>query len=96
MGGPSVVTMKRECMQFFDPNCILLMDTEFYHRMRYYNGMPTIVPDIMVANREGAHRVSMNLDLDSVCEHPEGNWEVNQKELDYVVEKHKETREYAS
>ena len=37
----------------------------------------------------------MNLDLDSVCEHPEGNWEVNQKELDYVVEKHKETREYA-
>ena len=96
MGGPSVVTMKRECMQFFDPNCRLLMDTEFYHRMRYYNGMPTIVPDIMVANREGAHRVSMNLDLDSVCEHPEGNWEVNQKELDYVVEKHKETREYAS
>ena len=39
--------------------------------------------------------VSMNLDLDIVCEHPDGNWEVNQEELDYVVDKHRETRDYA-
>ena len=95
MGGPSVVTMRTECRDYFDENCRLLMDTEFYHRMRFYHGMPAIIPDIMVANREGEHRVSMNLNLDTICEHPDGNWEVNQEELDYVVEKHRETRDYA-
>ena len=96
MGGPSVVTMRRDCLEYFDPKCRLLMDTEFYHRMRYNNGMPAILDDICIANREGDHRVSMNLDLDTLCEHEEGNWEVNKKELDYVVQKHEGKRDYAN
>ena len=96
MGGPSVVTMKRDSVEFFDPKCRLLMDTEFYHRMRYNYGRPAILEDICIANREGDHRVSMNLDLDTVCEHDDGNWEVNKKELDYVVQKHEGTRDYAN
>jgi len=95
MGGPSIVTMRRECVEFFDEECRMLMDTEFYHRMRYEYGMPTILPDILHADREGDHRVSANLDLDIICQHPEGSWHANSKELDYVVNKHRETRDYA-
>jgi hypothetical protein len=63
--------------------------------MRYYHGMPSIIENILVASREGDHRISANLDLDIVCEHPEGSWEANSQELGYVTNKHKETREYA-
>lgn len=94
MGGPSIVSMKKECIQYFDPNCRMLMDTEFYHRMRYNYGMPTIINDILVCSREGTHRVSANLDLDIICEHPDGSWEANSEELNYVINKHKNTRNY--
>lgn len=94
MGGPSIVSMKKECTEYFDPKCRMLMDTEFYHRMRYNYGMPVIIDDILVCSREGDYRVSSNLDLDIVCEHPEGSWEANSLELEYVTTKHKDTREY--
>ncbi len=84
MGGPSIVTMRKESVELFDPTCKMLMDTEFYHRMRYYHGMPQIVENILVASREGDHRISANLDLDIVCQHPDGSWEANSKELEYV------------
>lgn len=96
MGGPSIVTMRKECVELFDPNCKMLMDTEFYHRMRYNYGMPSIIENILVASREGDHRISANLDLDIVCQHPDGSWEANSQELEYVTNKHKETREYAN
>jgi hypothetical protein len=84
--------MKKECIQYFDPKCRMLMDTEFYHRMRYNYGMPSIIDDILVCSREGDYRVSANLDLDIVCEHPDGSWEANSQELEYVTTKHKDTR----
>ena len=31
---------------------------------------------------------------DARIEHPEGGWLVNKKELEYVLEKNKDTREY--
>jgi len=95
MGGPSIATVRRECLEYFDPECKMLMDTEFYHRMRYFHGMPEIVDDICVCSREGDYRVSSNLELDIICEHPDGSWQANAKELEYVTEKHKETRDYA-
>jgi hypothetical protein len=70
MGGPSIVTMRKESVELFDPECKMLMDTEFYHR------------------------ISANLDLDIICQHPDGSWEANSKELEYVTNKHRETREY--
>lgn len=94
MGGPSIVSMKKECIEYFDPECKMLMDTEFYHRMRYNYGMPTVIDDVLVCSREGKHRISSNLHLDIICEHPEGCWEANSKELEYVMKKHKDTREY--
>ena len=95
MGGPSIVTLRRECLEYFDPECKMLMDTEFYHRMRYFHGMPDIIDDICVCSREGDYRVSSNAELDITCEHPDGSWQANRKELEYVTEKHKETRDYA-
>ena len=94
MGGPSICTVKKDRLEYFDPICRMLMDTEFYHRMRYYHGMPSIIDDICVCSREGDYRVSSNLDLDIICEHPDGSWQANSKELEYVTEKHRETREY--
>jgi glycosyltransferase involved in cell wall biosynthesis len=94
MGGPSICTVRRDSLEYFDPICKMLMDTEFYHRMRYYHGMPSIIEDICVCSREGDYRISSNLELDIICEHPDGSWQANSKELEYVTEKHKETREY--
>jgi len=87
--------LRRECLEYFDPECKMLMDTEFYHRMRYFHGMPEIVDDICVCSREGDYRISSNAELDIICEHPDGSWQMNAKELEYVTEKHKETRDYA-
>jgi glycosyltransferase involved in cell wall biosynthesis len=95
MGGPSICTVRKDSLEYFDPICKMLMDTEFYHRMRYYHGMPSIIEDICVCSREGDYRISSNLELDIICEHPDGSWQANSKELEYVTEKHKETREYA-
>lgn len=95
MGGPSICTVRKDSLEYFDPICRMLMDTEFYHRMRYYHGMPSVLDDICVCSREGDYRVSSNLELDIICEHPDGSWQANRKELEYVTEKHKETREYA-
>ncbi len=94
MGCPSIVTLRRECLEYFDPECKMLMDTEFYHRMRYFHGMPSIIDDICVCSREGDHRVSANLELDIVCEHPDGSWQANRGELEYVTNKHKDTMNY--
>lgn len=94
MGGPSIVTMRKEALELFDPECKMLMDTEFYHRMRYNHGMPEIIEDILVSSREGDYRISANLDLDIVCQHPAGSWEANSEELKYVTDKHEHTRNY--
>ena len=94
MGGPSIVSMRRESAEMFDPKCSMLMDTDFYHRMRMSNKMPVILEDILVSSREGDYRVSANLNMNIVCEHEEGNWEANDKELEYVTTKHENNRTY--
>ena len=95
LGSPSCVSFLTDKFVGFDDVCKLLMDTDFYHRMRYNNGMPYIIEDILISNREGDHRISSdNIKYDTRIEHPEGPWLVNKKELDYVLEKNKNTREY--
>ncbi len=56
--------------------------------------MPVILEDILVSSREGDYRVSANLNMNIVCEHEEGNWEANDKELEYVTTKHENNRTY--
>ena len=76
----------------FDLNLKLLLDTDFYHRMRWNNGLPSIIPDVLVANRDHDNRISSQStsQYDCVVEHPEGGWMMNSKEFKYIQEKYPE------
>ena len=90
LSGPSVVSFLNECKEEFDLNLKLLLDVDFYHRMRMKNGMPNIIPDCLVANRDHDDRISSDAtsQYDCVVEHPHGNWMMNSKELHYVHQKY--------
>lgn len=92
LSSPSVVSFLNECKVDFDLNLKLLLDTDFYHRMRWNNGLPNIIPDVLVANRDHDNRISSQAtsQYDCVVEHPEGSWMMNSKELQYVQEKYPE------
>jgi glycosyltransferase involved in cell wall biosynthesis len=92
LSSPSVVSFLNESKVEFDLNLKLLLDVEFYHRMRWKNGMPHIISDVLVSNRDHDNRISSHQtsQYDAVVEHPEGSWMVNSEELKYVQEKHKE------
>lgn len=95
LGSPSCVSFLTDKFEKFDEKLQLLMDTDFYHRMRYEHGMPTIIEDYLISNREHCNRISSsNIKYDKVIEHSEGSWMVNENELNYVLEKNKDTRDY--
>jgi glycosyltransferase involved in cell wall biosynthesis len=92
LSSPSVVSFLNEAKVEFDENLKLLLDTEFYHRMRWKNGIPHIISDILVANRDHDNRISSHStsQYDAVIEHPEGNWMINTSEYNYIQNKHKD------
>lgn len=92
LSSPSVVSFLNSSKQYFDENLKLLLDTEFYHRMRWENGIPHIIEDVLVANRDHDNRISSHQTskYDAIIEHPEGNWMVNRSEYDYIQIKHKQ------
>ena len=95
LGSPSCVSFLTEKFVGFDEKLVLLMDTDFYHRMRYNHGMPAIIPEYLTSNREHDNRISSSgVQYDGRIEHPEGGWLVNIEELNYVTEKNKDTRNY--
>jgi hypothetical protein len=95
MGNPSAFSILNEYKLYTDENLNLLIDTEFYHRLRCEYGMPYIVDDILTANREHSNRMSSGgIQYDMQIDHPEGGWLVNRDEYEYVTEKHKNNREY--
>jgi hypothetical protein len=95
LGSPTCFACLNEAKMHMDEKIKLLIDTELYHRMRYAHGMPIILEDILVANREHSDRMSSSgVQYDMRIEHPEGSWLVNRDELVYVTEKHKDTRRY--
>ena len=92
LSSPTVVSFLNECKMEFDPNLKLLLDVDFYHRMRWKNGLPNIIPEVLVANRDHDDRISSDAtsQYDCVVEHPDGNWMMNSKELRYVTAKYPE------
>lgn len=95
LGSPTCFACLNEAKMNMDENLKLLIDTDLYHRMRHSHGMPIILNDILVANREHEDRTSSSgIEYDMIVEHNEGSWLVNKKELMYVTEKHKNTRRY--
>lgn len=95
LGSPSCVSFLTEKFEGFDEDLVLLMDTDFYHRMRYNHGRPKIIEEILTSNREHQNRISSSsVQYDKRIEHPEGPWLVNSNELDYVLKKNESTRVY--
>lgn len=99
LGSPSCIAMLNEVKMNMDEKLKLLIDTELYHRMRMEYGMPEIVSDILIANREHDDRVSSSgVDYNMVCSASSGKqWLVNKQELEYVQLKHSDfikTRKY--
>lgn len=95
LGSPSCVSFLTEKFEKFDEQLQLLMDTDFYHRMRYNHRLPFIIKEYLISNREHNHRVSSsNINYDKIIDHPNGSWMVNSEELEYVIEKNKNTRNY--
>jgi len=90
LGSPSCIALLNSAKMYLDRNLRLLVDTEFYHRMRTYHGLPHIISNILIANREHENRTSAVLNYDSRIEHPEGSWLVDSKEIDYLMVKHKD------
>ena len=90
LGSPSCVAILNETKIYLDTNLKLLVDTEFYHRMRIEYGIPHIITDVLVANREHENRTSSTMKYDTRIDHPEGGWMMNSKELQYVQEKYPE------
>ena len=90
LGSPSCVSFKTDKFMGFDSKLKLLMDTDFYHRMRCENGAPGLIEQYLIANREHPNRISSSgVNYDYRIDHPEGGWLVNKKELEYVLEKNK-------
>lgn len=89
LGSPSCLAILNGYELEMDENIKLLIDTELYHRMRMKYGMPEIISDILIANREHDNRTSSNIQYDAVIEHPEGSWMIDSRELSYIIEKHK-------
>jgi glycosyltransferase involved in cell wall biosynthesis len=90
LGSPSCVALLNEAKTYLDTQLKLLVDVEFYHRMRFEHGMPHIVSDILIANREHEDRTSSTMQYDARIDHPEGSWLVDSKEIDYLMVKHKD------
>lgn len=95
LGNPSGVSFLTDKFEGFDEKLDLLLDTDFYHRMRYAHGMPYIIAKTLTSNREHNNRLSSSgINYNARVDHPEGGWLVNKEELEYVLEKNKDTREY--
>lgn len=92
LSSPSAVSFLNECKLEFDENLKLLLDTEFYHRMRWEHGSPAIISDFLIANRDHDNRISSHAtsQYDAIFNHPSGGWAINTSELRYVQEKHKD------
>ena len=92
LSSPSGVAFKSGCGVEFDANLKLLLDVDFYHRMRIDNGMPALISEVCYANRNHGNRVSSQStsQYDCVIEHSDGNWMMNRFEYEYITEKYKE------
>ena len=89
LSSPTVVSFLNEGREDFDVNLKLLLDVDFYHRMRWKHGLPNIIPEVLVANRDHDDRISSDAtsQYDCVVEHSDGPWAMNSKELRYIHQK---------
>ena len=93
LGSPSCTAYLNGTYLGMDEEMKLLIDTELYHRMRMEYGMPMIIDDVLIANREHDKRMSSSgVDYDAVLRTEDGTkqWMVNRREVFHIQEKHSE------
>lgn len=76
VSSPSVLAMRRSCLERFDENLIWLMDVDIYKRLWDAHGDPVILPEPLVINRLHEGQVSAGVSK-----------AVRQKELRYMRRK---------
>ena len=98
LGSPSCTAYLNGTYLGMDDEMKLLIDTELYHRMRMKHGMPSMLDDILIANREHDARMSSGgVDYDATISDSSRTWLVNKAEIDHIYNKHPEffvTRKY--
>lgn len=55
---PSILSMKKGFIEYFDENLTMLMDCEMYHRLYTKYGQPLIMQQIHISNREHQNQTS--------------------------------------
>ena len=98
LGSPSCTAYLNGTYLGMDDQIKLLIDTELYHRMRMEHGMPAILDDVLIANREHDGRMSSGgVDYDATISDSSRTWLVNKAEIEHIYNKHPElfvTRKY--
>jgi glycosyltransferase involved in cell wall biosynthesis len=59
---PSVLSIKKENVEHFDENLVMLMDCEYYYRLYKMYGNPCIIPKTLTSNREHKNQISQRYD----------------------------------
>ena len=98
LGSPSCTAFLRGSYLGMDHDLNLLVDTELYHRQRIQFGLPAIVEDVLIANREHDNRTSSSLTkYDASISDSSRTWLVNKAEIEHIYKKHSDyfvTRKY--
>lgn len=55
---PSILSMKKDSIEYFDENLTMLMDCEMYYRLHSKYGEPLIMQQIHISNREHQNQTS--------------------------------------
>ena len=98
LGSPSCTAYLNGTYLGMDDEMKLLIDTELYHRMRMEHGMPSMLDDVLIANREHDARMSSGgVDYDATISDSSRTWLVNKAEIEHIYKKHSDyfvTRKY--
>ena len=98
LGSPSCTAYLNGTYLGMDDEMKLLIDTELYHRMRMEHGMPSMLDDVLIANREHDTRMSAaHVDYDATISDSSRTWLVNKAEIEHIYKKHSDyfvTRKY--
>jgi glycosyltransferase involved in cell wall biosynthesis len=90
IGAPTNATVRNDCKLYFDPDAMMSMDHEWYHRLRMKYGMPYILDEVIVTSRLRDDRLSAGeaSKADIVIEGDGSAWHFFQDELEYLQKKH--------
>lgn len=92
LGAPTNITVRNDCQVYFDPDAMMSMDHEWYHRLRMEYGLPVFLDDILVTSRMRDDRLSAleSSKFDIIVEGDGSSWQFISSELHYLQEKHSE------